>query len=103
MPDEWELANGTNPLIADADVDLDSDDYTNFEEYIAGTGPTNAASFLALWAGRTANSGIGLSFAAVSNRSYTIETGGLAGLWQSWTNISANPSNRFISFCFPTK
>ena len=37
MPDGWEVANNTNPNVADADDDKDSDGSTNLEEYIAGT------------------------------------------------------------------
>jgi len=34
MPDSWETAYGTNPNVADNNGDLDSDGYTNLEEYI---------------------------------------------------------------------
>jgi PKD repeat protein len=34
MPDDWETANGTNRLVADANGDLDGDGYKNIEEYI---------------------------------------------------------------------
>jgi pectate lyase len=34
MPDAWETAYGTNPNVADNNGDLDSDGYTNLEEYI---------------------------------------------------------------------
>ena len=34
MPDEWELANGTNPKVADSDGDVDGNGYTNIEDYI---------------------------------------------------------------------
>ena len=34
MPDSWESDNGTNPNVADNNGDLDSDGYTNIEEYI---------------------------------------------------------------------
>lgn len=39
IPDEWEIAHGLNPLVADADADADGDGYTNLEEYNAGTNP----------------------------------------------------------------
>ena len=35
IPDTWEIANGTNPLIADANADIDNDGRTNLAEYIA--------------------------------------------------------------------
>lgn len=34
MPDEWEIAMGLNPDVADDSGDLDNDGYTNIEEYI---------------------------------------------------------------------
>ena len=34
MPNDWELNYGTNPDIADNNGDLDSDGYTNLEEYL---------------------------------------------------------------------
>lgn len=34
MPDEWEIAMGLNPDVADDNADLDNDGYTNIEEYI---------------------------------------------------------------------
>jgi len=37
LPDAWEVANGTNPLVDDAGLDLDGDNYTNLEEFEAGT------------------------------------------------------------------
>jgi hypothetical protein len=37
MSDEYETANGLNPLIDDAAGDLDNDGHTNLEEFIAGT------------------------------------------------------------------
>ncbi len=42
LPDEWEQTNGLNPLsAADKLLDLDLDGYTNFEEFNAGTNPTD--------------------------------------------------------------
>jgi hypothetical protein len=34
MPDEWEMAMGLNPQVADDSGDMDNDGYTNIEEYI---------------------------------------------------------------------
>lgn len=49
MPDDFELANGLDPLDpADADADADSDGFTNLEEFQAGTDPQNAADFPAV-------------------------------------------------------
>jgi len=46
IPDDYEIANGLDPLdAADAGLDSDSDGYTNLEEFQAGTDPQNAADF----------------------------------------------------------
>ena len=37
MPDQWELANGTNPAVNDAAADLDLDTLTNMQEMTLGT------------------------------------------------------------------
>ena len=41
MPDGWEVSNGLDPLVNDADVDSDEDGVSNFEEFNAGTIPNN--------------------------------------------------------------
>ena len=40
MPDQWEQQYGLNPLVADADLDLDADGTTNLQEYHSGTDPS---------------------------------------------------------------
>jgi len=41
MPDGWEVANGLNPLVNDANDDPDGDWLTNYQEYNGGTNSTN--------------------------------------------------------------
>jgi hypothetical protein len=43
MADNWEIANGLNPVIDDSANDPDGDGYTNFQEYEARTHPRSAA------------------------------------------------------------
>ncbi len=45
MPDQWEVFYGLNPLLDDAGQYPDGDSYTNLEEYLAGSDPTNGASY----------------------------------------------------------
>ena len=65
IPDEWEEANGLNPIVAaDAAEDSDNDGLSNLAEYYAGTDPQNSASVFNLLAKRLANGNIELSFDA---------------------------------------
>jgi hypothetical protein len=91
MPDAWETANGTNPLINDANVDADGDGLSNLQEYWAGTNPNNSSSVLRFNSISSQGGNLLLSFDAISNRSYNIENR-LALESGSWTNLVAIPS-----------
>jgi subtilisin family serine protease len=50
MPDDWEIANGLNPLDpGDAAADPDGDGATNLQEYLRGTNPQVADPVIALY------------------------------------------------------
>jgi len=73
IPDQWETAYGliaTNAL--DALVDTDGDGMNNRDEYIAGTDPSDAASYLKV-SQLSVSSPAQITFQAVSNKTYTIE------------------------------
>ena len=44
MADDWEIANGLDPTVDDADLDADNDGLTNLEEYARGSDPNNPDS-----------------------------------------------------------
>jgi hypothetical protein len=44
MPDGWEVQYGLNPLVNDAEGDLDNDRFSNFKEYQKGTLPNDRKS-----------------------------------------------------------
>ncbi len=43
MPDNWEAVYNLNPLVNDAEEDSDEDGFTNLEEFIEGTDPTQSS------------------------------------------------------------
>ncbi len=104
IPDVTESALGlaTNNA-ADAALDLDGDGMSNRAEYIAGTDPANAASYLRIEQGITP--GIATVWlAAVSNRTYSVQfTDNLnSGLWTRLASVLARSTNHIESFVDPT-
>jgi hypothetical protein len=100
MPDDWEMVHGLNPSIKDAGDDPDHDGMSNFEEYLAGTDPQNAASFLKLEAINLSGVGLLLSFTAESNKTYTLSyrDSVVGPAWSNLVHFSAAPTNRVIQW-----
>ena len=94
IPDTWEQQFALNPnSAADRNLDLDGDGSSNWSEYIAGTNPADSNSFLrvSLQVAGTPS----VEFAAVSNRTYTIQYSEALGWpWQRLANVLAKSSNR---------
>lgn len=72
MPDDWENHYGLDDDIPAPDGRSDSDPFTDFEEYIAGTDPSDGDSFLRLEA-VTGPGDFGLSFDSIEGREYRVE------------------------------
>lgn len=79
MPVEWEEMYDLDTTVDDAELDPDDDGYSNLEEYICGTIPTNAAS---CWMLESGNSNLP-AFLAKEGRFYTIRycTNLTSGIW----------------------
>jgi len=95
-PDEWETAHGFAPDNgADALLDTDGDGSSNGAEYVAGTDPTNALSYLRIDSFNL-DANVTISFGTVSNHTYTVQfTDALAaGAWSRLADIPARASNR---------
>jgi len=94
LADNWETnffgLAGANP-----NVDSDGDGMLNGQEYIAGTDPTNALSYLKIDS-LTAPPGAILAFGAISNRTYSIQFKDAleAASWSKLTDVPARATNR---------
>ena len=91
LPDDWELSMASSLGVLHGDVDSDFDGFSDYEEYISGTHPTNAASYFIINADYGFQSEVGRlyhlqeSTNLLSNDWQTIRssipgTGGLMGL-----------------------
>jgi hypothetical protein len=69
LPDEWELLyfGGMDVSLGAEDEDFDGDSVSNYDEWVAGTDPTDAKDFLSL------EPALGVTWKSQQDRSYRIE------------------------------
>jgi hypothetical protein len=103
LPDAWESANGTLLNVPDAGADPDEDGMTNWQEFLAGTHPNNAADVLQVMAVAAAPTGFQFSFHAISNHTYSVLTRPTltAGAWSKLADVPLAPTNRMVSVTDP--
>jgi hypothetical protein len=92
MPDEWEATYGLAPhSSADADQDLDGDQATNLDEFLAGTNPTNSRNVFRISLLECATDARRITFRAVAGRTYSVQFREAAevGSWQTLANIGS--------------
>jgi hypothetical protein len=101
MPDAWEVAYGfatNNP--ANYSADPDGDGSRNLDEYISGTDPRDANSYLQVTLVNVTRElqQAHLRFPAVSNRTYSVvfRTNLRTGTWQKLTDVVAASSDRVV-------
>src|SRR5262249_50866408 len=74
--DSWELANQLDPNIATGDDgasgDPDGDGFTNLQEFLSGTDPHNAASYLKIETITTGSPTV-IHFLAAPGKTYSIQ------------------------------
>ena len=97
LPDVWELHSGTDWQNADATSDPDQDGLTNWEEYLSGTSPVDAASALRLqiFAGAASP---WLELEAIAGHSYTVLFSHSTNLsdWTKFLDVPAETTNRLV-------
>lgn len=75
LPDQWECLTGLDSVsAAGANADSDGDGQTDFQEYLAGTHPLNAASVLTATFQSLNGSQITLALPTAAGRTYRIQT-----------------------------
>jgi hypothetical protein len=101
MPDEWELANNLNPTDpADAALDSDGDSVANRDEYLAGTDPLDAQSYLKVESITLAGSPQTtlIRFPSRAGKTYSVlrRDSVNGGAWISLADVPAISSNRVV-------
>ena len=91
IPDEWELFYFSS-LTNSASGDYDGDGFSNYDEYIANTHPTNGASFFQLLGAMSASTGRVVTVATEPDRKYTIYFADALSNGMTWATF-ANPAN----------
>jgi hypothetical protein len=75
-------------------VDTDGDGMNNWQEWIAGTDPTNPASVLIMLPPSNAVSGVTVSWPSVTNRTYFLQRSSDLGAQPPFLTIQSNIAGR---------
>jgi hypothetical protein len=83
LPDAWELEHGLSPSDAnDRDLDSDHDGMTNWQEYLAGTDPDDAASVMRITGVMMLGDELHIIFTGCPGKQYRLERlDRLSGQW----------------------
>ena len=113
MPDGWEFMNFGDPTNAPPDGNVDGDDMTNLEEYIADTNPNSALSQLQVVAIKRESPAVVIFGVASTSRVYNLEVSidlttntwadvpgqtnvpGLPGITNSLTDVNAATTGNY--------
>ncbi len=92
LPDAWESTHGVN----NATGDSDDDGMLNWQEYQAGTDPTNALSNLRINSMLWSNAALHFKFQAMSNKTYSVQYKSSldATNWQTHSGMAGRRTNR---------
>jgi hypothetical protein len=91
MPNVWLAQHGGTNALGDAANDPDGDGVLNWQEYIAGTSPTNGMDFLYTGTAGQPETGFELHFPTRSRRNYFIWYNDASLCSPSWMPATTNP------------
>ncbi len=96
IDDTWEIENFGSITNADLTTDTDADGSSDYDEWRAGTQPTNAASIFAI---ETLSPEQELAWSSISGKTYTVEisTNLLNGFQPLETNLLATPPQNIFT------
>ncbi len=100
MPDAWETQYNFNVANAiDATQDADSDGLTNLQEYLAGTDPRDAASYLRIDIVAPAQGLVQIGFRAQAGKTYSIlfRSSIEQNTWSKLTDIQAQAQTQLMT------
>ncbi|MGC6465475.1 MAG: hypothetical protein ACON5N_07815 [Akkermansiaceae bacterium] len=87
IPDDYEIANGLDPLDPnDALLDLDGDGRSNIQEYVAGTAANDAKSFLGILTYDLSNDRFSATWTSVPGKTYIVQQ---STDLVSWSNLGS--------------
>ena len=95
LPDAWEQAHGLSSIDAsDRTLDSDGDGMLNWQEYVAGTDPTDALSYLKIDS-LSGDELVRLGFGAMANKIYTVQFADQLGSanWRKLADVPARQTN----------
>ncbi|MDQ6911427.1 MAG: hypothetical protein M3128_00945 [Verrucomicrobiota bacterium] len=72
MPDAYEMDNGLNPLLNDANGDKDGNGVSNINEYRSGTRANDATSVFRVHGISRGNGTMLITWSSVANKTYSI-------------------------------
>lgn len=106
LPDAWEIQyfGSIGDPRATPNADPDGDGFTNLQEYVAGTNPTNPTSRLQIDSVNVAGGQTAIQFEAVAGKTYTIlyRYNLSSGTWLKLTDIPAQPGSGAVIVNDPT-
>jgi hypothetical protein len=104
LPDAWQVQyfGSISAPQAAPKADPDGDAFTNLEEFLAGTDPTDRGSLLKIDAVQATQIPIVILFKAIAGKTYTVlSSSNLDGGWVKVADVSAQPSTAVVSVTDP--